>query len=159
MIMPAEIAASLRAALESAFPGETVYEDLTPRDFTRPSNMVELVKITLDPQSFGQRVIGVQYQYKITTFSEVDEVHYSHLPVLDLRAMTIMGIFAPGYIKAGDRAPKVTACTADTSLFDCAEVTLTLALTLDRSDFAPAELLDLMKEVHMRIKLKEETNT
>ena len=74
-IVPADITAAIAARLASAFPGEPVYTDLVPRDFQRPSNMVELAGLSLDPLAHGQSGVGLLYQYKITTFSTVDEVH------------------------------------------------------------------------------------
>ena len=44
-ITPEQIGAALAARVEEAFPGETVYQDITPRDFARPSNLVVLEKV------------------------------------------------------------------------------------------------------------------
>ena len=158
MIAPADIMAALRAALEGAFPGEPVYADVTPRNFDRPSNMVELTSMTLDALSMGRAAVGIQYQYKITTFCTVDEVHDSHLPALDLRAMLILGAFADGCLRVKDRAPKVVDCVANTSFYDCAEVALTLALTLDRSEFEPAEIHEIMRELETNLQTRETTS-
>ena len=68
-----------------------MYTDLIPRDFARPCNMVGLARIAMDPLACGLSGVELLYQYKITTFSTVDEVHHSHLPLLDLRAMAVMG--------------------------------------------------------------------
>lgn len=84
-ILPADVTEAVVERLKEAFPGETVYTDLTPRDFTRPCNMVELVNLGLDPLTFGLSGVDLLYKVKITTFSTVDEVHASHLPVLGLR--------------------------------------------------------------------------
>lgn len=154
-IVPADITAAIVKRLETAFPGEPVYIDLTPRDFQRPSNMVELVSLGFDPLSYGQSGVDLLYKYKITTFSTVDAVHASHLPVLDLRAMLIAGAFAVGYIRVKDRAPKVRSLEADTSFFDCVPVTLTLALTLDRANFVEKQLYELMRDFEMKIRAKE----
>lgn len=137
--------------IKAAFPGETLYQDLAPFEFKRPSNLVELTAVKLDPLGLGSGAVGLQYQYKITTFCEVDEVHDSHLPTLDLRAMTAMAAFAEGYIRVGDRAPKVTACTAKTEFNDCAEVLLTLSLSVDRSEFRPESILPIMEELDMTV--------
>ena len=90
------------------------------------------------------------------TLSTVDEVHASHLPVLDLRAMLVLGAFGSGYVRVKDRAPKVRSVEADTSFFDCVPVTLTLALTLDRADFVGPELYELMKDLEMQVRVKKE---
>ena len=156
MIQIADITAAIEAKIKEAFPGETVYTDLVPRDFERPCNMVELIGVGLDPLSWGQSGVDMLYQYRITTLSTVDEVHASHLPVLDLRAMLVLGAFAAGYIRVKDRAPKVRSIEADTSFFDCVPVTLTLALTLDRADFVGSELYELMQNLEMQVRVKKE---
>lgn len=155
MIQIPEITAAIAAQVEKAFPGEKVYTDLAPRDFERPSNMVELAGVSMDPLSYGPSGVDFLFKYKITTFSEVDEVHASHLPVLDLRAILVLGAFAAGYVRVKDRAPKVRGAEADTSFFDCAAVTLTLALTINRSEFTEPELYELMKEFELKINAKE----
>lgn len=155
-ILPADVSEAIVARLKEAFPGETVYTDLTPRDFERPCNMVELAGVSMDPLSYGQSSVELLYKFKITTFSAVDEVHASHLPVLDLRSLLVMGAFAAGYVQVKDRAPKVRSMEADTSLFDCAVVTLTLVLTLDRADFVGPELYELMQNLEMQVRVKKE---
>lgn len=156
MIQIADITAAVAERVKRAFPGETVYTDLTPRDFERPCNMVELIGVGLNPLSFGLSGVDMLYQYQITTLSTVDEVHASHLPVLDLRAMLVLGAFGSGYVRVKDRAPKVRSVEADTSFFDCVPVTLTLALTLDRADFVGPELYELMKDLEMQVRVKKE---
>jgi hypothetical protein len=147
---PEKIKTAIVDRLQEVFPGETVYTDLTPRDFERPSNLVELVKLELDALTLGSGTVQIRYSYKITTFCETDAVHDSHLPVLDLRAMSILAAFAEGYIRVADRAPKVTTCTADTSLYDAAEVTLVLTLTIDRAEFRPDEAIPMMRLLHTK---------
>lgn len=154
-ILPSDVTAAIAAQLAKTFPGETVYTDLTPRDFERPSSMVELAGLSLDPLAYGPGGVELLLKYKITTFSVVDEVHASHLPVLDLRAMLVLKSFGSGFIRVKDRAPKVRSLEADTSLFDCAVVTLTLALTLDRAEFAEQELYELMQHFRIKIQAKE----
>ena len=71
-ILPADVTEAVVERVKEAFPGETVYTDLTPRDFERPCNMVELVSLGLDPLSYGQSGVDLLYKIKITTFSTVD---------------------------------------------------------------------------------------
>lgn len=153
---PALMIGAITEKLQEVFPGEAVYENLTPADFERPSNMVELTGLSLDPLTMGSGAVSMQYQFKITTFCEVDEVHDSHLPTLDLRAMTILSAFAAGYLKVGDRAPKLTACTANTGgLYDYAEVKLTLTLAMDCGEFSPETVIPWMEQLNMKLKTKE----
>lgn len=156
IVTPNMIMSAIKEKLSEAFPGEIIYENLTPVGFERPSNMMELTGMSLDPLSMGSGAVNLQYKFKITTYCQVDEVHDSHLPTLDLRCMTIMGAFAAGYVKAGDRAPKVTACAANTDgLYDYAEVQLTFALTVDRSEFCPKGILPLVEELNTKLNAKE----
>ncbi len=154
-ILPADITAAVVERVKESFPEETVYTDLVPRDFARPCNMVELIGVGLDPLSYGQSGIDLLYKYRITTFSQVDEVHASHLSVLALRAMLALGAFGNGFLRVRDRAPKVRSVEADTSFFDCVPVTLTLALTLDRAAFAERELYELMRDFTLKIQAEE----
>lgn len=155
MIQIPDITAAIAARVSKSFPGEKIYTDLAPRDFERPSNMVELAGIGMDPLSYGPSGVDFLFKYKVTTFSQVDEVHASHLPVLDLRAMLVLGAFGSGFIQVKDRAPKVRSAEADTSLFDCTVVTLTLALTVNRAEFSAPEVYALMKEFELKINTKE----
>lgn len=155
-ITPAMILDAIRQRVAETFPGETIYDNITPEDFQRPCNLLELVKIDLDPLSMGHTAVSVRYQYKITTFCEVDKVHDSHLPTLDMRGMMLLGAFSTGFVKVGDRAPKVTALSADTSQYDAVDVMLTLSLTVDRIDFNPEALLPIMQDLTTRYTKKEE---
>lgn len=155
-ITPQKIVDALKAQLNAAFPGEAIYIDLTPQDFDRPSNLVELTKVELDALSMGMAAVTIRYQYKITTFCEVDQVHDSHLPTLDLRAILVMSMFGSGFLKVGDRALKVVGCVGNTSSYDAAEVSVTLSLTVDRSEFSPAEIYENMRDLTTRYDLKED---
>ena len=130
-ITPEQIGAALAARVEEAFPGETVYQDITPRDFARPSNLVVLEKVELDPASFGLAAVELRFQWKLTTFAKVDEVHDSHLLELTARAMALLALFGQGYVKVADR-------------------------TVDRGEFTPGEMLDIMRALNTRFETKEE---
>lgn len=155
IITTTQMMGAIEEVLQATFPGEPVYENLTPRDFARPSNMVELTKLDLDALGQGLGAVTLRYHWKITTFCQVDEVHDSHFPTLDLRCMTLLGAFAGGFLRVGDRAPKLISCTADTSMYDCAEVRLAFGLTMDRSEFCPREILPLMEDLNTKLNAKE----
>lgn len=155
-ITPQKIGAAIAQALEETFPGETVYHDIVRRDFARPSSLVVLGKVELDPASFGLAAVELRFQWKLTTFAKVDEVHDSHLPELTARAMALLALFGQGYVKVADRALKVRSATADTGGYDAAEVTAALTLTVDRGEFTPGEMLDIMRALNTRFETKEE---
>ncbi len=159
IVTPEILQAALVKRLEEVFPGEPIFQDVTRRDFQRPSSLVELQGLDLDPLTLGHGSVLLRYRFKLTTFAQVDEIHDSHLPVLAARAMLLLGAFAAGYLKAGDRAPKVTKLQADTSLYDCAEISVAFELAIDRREFVPEELYPIMQELSTRfLEKKEETN-
>ena len=156
-ISPREIADALQAQIHEVFPDETIYVDLAPQNFDRPSNLLELVKMELDPVSFGMSAITIRYHYKITTFAAVDPVHDSHLPELDLRAMKLLSSFGIGYLRVSNRALKIQSCIADTNSYDAAEVTVVLSLTVDRTELAEfvEETAPLMQKADVQYQEKK----
>ena len=97
MILPKDIQAAICAKLEEVFPGETVYQDLVQSGFTRPSNLVELGKISLDPLSLGNGAVSLRYEFKLTTFCEVDQVH---IPVpFSPNIITLISVAATSLIR------------------------------------------------------------
>lgn len=154
MLTPTDITAAVVAAVGQGFPDEKVYENLAPRNFARPSNLVELTGMTLGEVSTGG--VELLYTYRITDFVEVDERHNSHLPLLDLRTMLLVGLFAKGYLKAGDRALKVRRCTTAHEL-DFTETTVVFSLAYSRTDFDPAAVLPMMEQLTLQTKTKEDT--
>ncbi len=163
MTLPPEtVTAAVQAAIAGVFPGETVYLDLAPQDAQRPCNLVELRGISLGAMETGAWGVTVQWTYKLTTFAAAEQVHDGHLPVLDLRAMLLLGAFAPGWVRAGGanrdggRALRVEKLSADTSLYDAAEVTLVLSAEVDRAEFLPEELYALMQHLELQLNNEEE---
>ncbi len=155
MITSNDIIAAVSGAVEKLFPSEPVYENLVPQDFSRPCNLVELIGITLGELSPGG--VELLYTYRITDFVEVDERHNSHLPLLDLRTMLLVGLFAKGYLKAGDRALKVRSC-ATTHNLDFTETTVVFSLAYSRTDFDPAAVLPTMEQLTLQTNTKEDTS-
>ena len=153
MITPTEITAAVAGAVETLFPGEPVYVDLTPRNFDRPSDLVELTGIVVGAVSPGG--VELVYTYRITNFVEVDERHNSHLAALDLRAMLLVGVFAKGYLPVENRALKLTKC-ATTHNFDYTETVVGLSLHYCRDEFDPAAVRPLMERLALNTKLKED---
>lgn len=154
MITPKEITAAVIAVVHKPFPGETVYENVKPRNSERACNMVELTGIALGDVSPGG--VELLYTYRITDFVEVDERHNSQLAELDLRTMMIVGLFAKSYLKAGDRALKVRSCKSSHNC-DYTETLLVLSLAYSRTDFDPAAVQLLMEQLTLTTKTKEDT--
>lgn len=154
MLTPDDITAAVSAEVGKLFPGETVYENLKPRNSERACNMVELTGIALGDVSPGG--VELLYTYRITDYVKVDERYNSQLAELDLRTMVIVGLFAKGYLKAGDRALKVRSCASSHNC-DYTETLAVLSLNYSRTDFDPAAVLPLMEQLTLTTKTKEDT--
>lgn len=155
MLTPNDITAAVSTAVRGLFPGETVHENLVPRNFTRPCNLVELTGIALGDVSSGGVVL--LYTYRITDYVKVDERYNSQLAELDLRTMIIVGLFAKGYLKTGGRALKVRNCSSSHNC-DYTETLVVLSLDYSRTDFDPAAVLPLMEQLTLTTKTKEDTS-
>ena len=153
MILPNDILDRLKGMVEEKFPGETVYTNLTPSEFARPSTLIVQDGCDVDI-SVGTKLIEMRPTFTLTTFVEVDEYHHSHLGALDLRQMKLVSLLIPGYIKVGDRAPKVQTVKLDGG-YDYDTVTVTFSYTLDRREFEEIKLDPTMGELH----LNEEVRT
>lgn len=153
MITPNEITTAVSGAMEALFPGEPVYENLVPRNFERPSNLVELTGIALGEVSPGG--VELLYNYRITDFVEVDERHNSQLGVLDLRTMLLVGMIAKGYLQVKDRALKVRSCATSHNL-DYTETAVRLSLRYGRDEISPAAVVPLMESLTLMTKTKED---
>ncbi|MET0017891.1 hypothetical protein [Oscillibacter sp.] len=154
MLTPKEITAAVIAAVQGSFPNETVYENLKPRNSERACNMVELTGIALGDVSPGG--VELLYTYRITDYVKVDERYNSQLAELALRTMIIVGLFAKGSLKTGDRALKVRSCSSSHNC-DYTETLAVLSLSYSRTDFDAAAVLPLMEQLTLTTKTKEDT--
>lgn len=93
--------------LVNRYPSLTVYINREPKDFERPSFLIEY--ITSNSDSISKDIIKEKLYYTITYFSEVDE--YYNTDKLDLHSVLVevLKIFRCGYIKIEDRSITVKA--------------------------------------------------
>ena len=149
MITNNDIANAIIALVKQKFPGEPVYHDFTPAGFQRPSNLVELSGGKFYP-NFSCGTVEIRPKFTLTTFVEVDPYHRQDDMELTRRQMLLLGLFLPGYIRVGDRAPKVLDGGELNNGLDFAGVTVTLSYTLDREEFMELQQLPEMGELHIR---------
>lgn len=157
MIKPTDYTAAVAALLEQQFPGEPVYPDLVPENFNRPSNEVEIAKITL-MQHPGTDAISVTTEVLIRTFVVVDAYHNSQYDALYERITQIMELFAPGFIRVADRAPKVVSCLSPVTGRDYAEVRVTLELMHTRVLDTTELTAPIMQTLGLSVEMPTETD-
>lgn len=133
MLTPVEIQTRIEEMIREKFPGEEVYRDLCPEDFKRPSFLVFQQPWKMD-LSLGRSMVGLHPIYTVTIFVEADNYHHSHLIPMHQRQLAVAGLFTPGFIRAGDRAPTVEKIEFGGG-FDFDTVTVTLGYTVDRDGF------------------------
>ena len=150
MITPNDILEAIAAKIREKFPGEELYLEYIPQKFQRPSNLVVLESCAGDV-GWGTAAVELRPVYSITTFVPVDEYHHSHLAALHLRQMVLTGLFLPGYLRVGDRAPKVQQLNLEGN-YDSDSLRVRFQLTLSRGDFEALEgqAAELMQKIHFR---------
>ena len=72
---------------------------------------------------------------------------------MHLRQMTLLGLFLPGFIKVGDRAPKVENIEMAGG-YDYDTVTVTFGYTLNRQDFEAIAQRPTMEQLHLRTEVR-----
>lgn len=149
MITPNDMMDRLKELVEGAFPGEPVYLDLTPSGFERPCTLIVLEDFEGEV-NFSTGGIEMRPVFTMTAFVPVDEFHHSHLAELHRRQTKLAGLLLPGYIRVGDRAPKVAKPIKLGGGYDYDAVTVTFSYTLSRKDFMEQEQAPLMEHVQIR---------
>lgn len=145
---------AIAALVEQKFPGEPVYRDFVPTGFQRPSTLVELSGGNFYP-NFGCGSVEIRPKVTLTAFVNVDPYHQQDDMELTRRQMVLLGLFLPGYIRVGDRAPHVLDKGELNNGLDYAGLTVILSYTLDRQEFMEIPRLPEMGELQIR----QEVNT
>ncbi len=150
MLSISDIQAAAEELLGQRFAGDTVYRDLAPRDFKRPSFLVECGPVKMEDAGCAALQIGLTVV--ITIFTAVDDYHNSHIGELQQRLMAVLELFAVGYLRVNDRALHVAGNEGDYQ-FDFATVRVTLSYADDRP--GGEETFQAMGAVHTEIVNKE----
>lgn len=149
-----EILSGVETAVKTQWPGTPVYHDYKPKDFKRPSFLLEGGPITSKELGGLQRQVTAKV--RLTCFTPTD--HYGHSKTEELleTAETLMELFEGGYIAIGDRCPHVTEATSDYG-FDYADVVASLLLFEQTDPFrSSGGAKDLMEDFHTKLHEKED---
>lgn len=143
-----DILSGIEAAVNRQWPDAPVYRDYKPKDFQRPSFLLEGGPITAKEMGGSQRKVTAQA--RLTCFTEVDAYGHSDTAELLETAESLMELFQGGYITIGERNPHVTEVTGDYG-FDYAEVTAKLEFYEQSvSKRAAGDLKALMEQFHTK---------
>lgn len=133
--------------LVEKYPEHTVYMDVCPKDFDRPSFLIELITIRQSPVNKG--TIREIVYFGIAYFDETDEYLNSSTENLLTVQQNILNLFKSGYIKVDDRAIAVKASLGGRNL-DRAYIDLQFEYfdnRLDEEDTEPK-----IKDVYINMK-------
>lgn len=153
MLTPNEIADRLEALTAEIFPGEKIYRELLPNGFERPCNLIVLDDCEVDV-GLGVSAVGLIPSFTVSTFVPVDEYHHSHLAAMHMRQTALAGLFIPGYIRVGDRAPHVEKLVLDGG-YDYDTVTVSFRYAVDREEFLNTAQRPLIGTLKMNEEVKE----
>lgn len=146
---PSTLKDAICDVLRSRFPQDPIYADIVPMNFERPSTLVELQGIDMDTLSCGAHSVRLTWRFRLTAFVKTDAAHQTHFPELDQRGMTLLAVFAAGYLKVADRALSITNTKLDTTLNDCVRLDLALSVAVDRNALLlPEEPLPVIEDLH-----------
>lgn len=148
MLLPNDIGDAIEERVKALFEGEEFYREMVPSDFSRPSSFLQLADIGTGV-NFGTGIVEIRPLFELSTFVKVDEYYHSHLQEIDRRLFLLLGLFLPGFVKVGDRAPHVKQLTAESG-YDFGTVRARFEFTLDRGNFTELEEHQEMLNLHLR---------
>jgi hypothetical protein len=116
MVTMNEIIMAVNGLLVGRFPNDTVYVNLLPKDFERPSFFIEAGGVVRTEAS--RDLLMVEASITITCYTEVDGHYASDVEQLASRQGEVMGLFLPGFLAVGDRRLEVQAAEGSIDFTD-----------------------------------------
>lgn len=153
MLTLQEIMAGVDASVKAQWPDQPTYQNRRPKDFKRPSILLEGGPITRKKIGGGQ--VQVTATVRLVAFTPVDDYTNSKPEELEETVDALMELFEGGYIQVGERCPHVLEATGDFG-FDYAEVTAKLEFfdqSISRRTGQAAR--ELMQHINTRVDKEE----
>lgn len=137
---------ALNALLVKEWPERMCYIDFLPKDFERPSFLIERVRETReDSTRYTQQI---RKDLTVTCFSLVDTYKHSDQIELLKTQSKVLDLLSAGKLVVGDRAVAVTASAGGSDLGE-AYVDVTVTYCEDRVEARPS--YELMNEMNMEV--------
>lgn len=140
---------AINKILVKRYPTLTFYIDKVPKDFERPSFLIEYVTSSQD--AINKDILKEQLFYTITYFSNVDE--YYNVDKMDLHSVLVetLKVFRVGYINIEDRAIKIKASSGGSNEN---EIYIDLQLEYFEDRLEESEKYDKMGEIENNMNLR-----
>lgn len=114
---------------------------------------MENTNISVIDSSAG--AVTLQLTAHVVCFEAVDDYHDSQLEALNIRQMAVLGLFAPLFLRVGDRALDVVKLSGTAGGRDWIDVTAVLEWDEDLEEFLMPAVLPTMEDI--KLKLEETT--
>lgn len=114
MVTQKDILLGLNLKLAIAFPQHTIYVQECPKDFKRPSFLLEYVSTSRKDAT--RNTIAKTAYFTLACFTPVDKYSRSDMDELSGLQEDTMQLFSDGYVMVGDRAVKVQSSTGGMDL-------------------------------------------
>ena len=138
---------AINLLLVGKYPEHTIYIDLCPKKFDRPSFLIEL--ITVDQSPVNCKTIQETVYFTITCHDITDDYSNSDTTRLLALQQGVLDLFRDGYIPVEDRRIQVKASSGGRN-FDRAYVDLQFEYYEVRSD--AQDTTPMMKEIYTTVK-------
>jgi hypothetical protein len=152
MVKPNDIILAINKLIVERYPKDTVYVNLLPEGFGRPSTLIELVEV--GRADANRSTLSVTVGIDITCFVKVDGHYQSDVEKLLGRQNEVMDLFACGYLEVAGRSLTVSAVEGDMT-FLSSSVGLVFDYFDERPEPAGTEEAPLMETVETNIKLED----
>lgn len=131
MIKAKDILTAVNVIIAENYSNYTVYVQACPKDFTRPSFLLEYVRLSRRDVNFStfEKTVYIT----ITCFISVDKYFRSDMDELVELQENILQLFADGYVNVGNRSIKVKSSTGGID-FDRAYIDLQFEYFDNRTD-------------------------
>lgn len=139
-----------RMAIEAVPELAEVYIDLRPKNFRRPSLLIEAV--TTDTVDAAAGLVMVTESITLTLYDVTDEYSRTGTDSLLTMQEKLLGVFRRGYLRVGDRAPKVQASTGGRDQ-DKAYIDMQISYFEVKNDVADST--PMMESIHTELNTKK----
>ncbi|MBS6501883.1 MAG: hypothetical protein KH415_09660 [Clostridium sp.] len=137
--------------LVKKYPSLTVYINKVPKDFERPSFLIEY--ITSSQDQVNKNTLKEQLFYTITYFSTVDEYYNTDKLELHSVLVEVLKVFRVGYINIEDRAITIKASSGGSNEN---EIYIDLQLEYFENRIEEIEGIEEVGEIENNINLRRE---
>ena len=117
MVKMGDIVKAVNGLVVELFPDDPVYVNFMPKDFKRPSTLIEFADCERTDANIS--TVEVKAKFSLTCYTEVDGHYLADTERLNDRLDATAALFACGYVRVGDRCLEAKAVSAGTDITDC----------------------------------------